>query len=261
MNPLLEKLAQSGLTEEQVQRAQERAEDFLKAASSNGSLRKELMEKMGFSPWSTVKSVGQTAGKMFAPVMGQTLAYTAAGAALGGGAFAARRGYEAIESRLGKAKAYKEMVEARPELKDRDPKAVQRAFDSLYRFNPRYAKDPLVAGSFVDSVSSSERLDLGTVNALVSARKGLDGAPFDPSKYVSMKVPGPEEMSIRQQQEGRSAEEHKAKMEQYDQLQRHRGEEHPVKMEDYARKEEKHEWDRPKEKHVDPMTTMYTGGK
>jgi hypothetical protein len=283
MNPLLEKLAQSGLTEEQALRAQQRAEHFLKAASEDWGLKKEFLEKMGFAPWEAIKGVGQTAGRMVVPALGQSLAYAGAGALLGGGAFAARKGYEAVESRLGKAKAYNEMVEARPELKDRDPKAVQRAFDSLYRFNPSYAKDPLVAGSFVDSVAASERLDLGTVNALVTARKGMEGAPFDPSKYVKdVRLPDPADVEMARAKEERAAAEHPLKMDQYRQQAAERAEqmkfrtaEHPEKMDQYRRqaeehgekvkeygqKSEKHEWGRPKEPHVDPMTAMYTGGR
>lgn len=237
MNPLLEKLAQSGLTKEQAQRAQQRAEGFLKDASSNWALKKELMEKMGFAPWEGLKTVGQTAGRMFAPALGQSLAYAGAGAALAGGSIAARKGYEAIDRRLGKAKAYNEMVQARPELKDRDPKAVQRAFDSLYRFNPSYAKDPLVAGSFVDSISSSERLDLGTANALVTARKGMEGAPFDPAKYVKdVRLPDPMEVEMAKAKEERAASEHPLKMEQY----RRQAAEHPSKMEQYSQQGAEH---------------------
>jgi hypothetical protein len=250
MNPLLEKLAQSGLTEEQVLRAQQRAEEFLKAAGDNLALQKELLEKMGFSPWGAMKTVGQTTGRMFIPALSQSLAYAGAGAALAGGSIAARKGYEAVAGKLGKAKAYNEMVEARPELKDRDPKAVQRAFDSLYRFNPSYAKDPLVAGSFVDSISSSERLDLGTVNALVSARKGMEGVPFDPSKYVKdVRLPDPMDVDIARAKEERAAAEHPLKMEQYRQQaaeraaqMQYREAEHPAKMKEYGQKTKAHGW-------------------
>lgn len=213
MNPLLEKLAQSGLTEEQIHRAQQRAEEFLKAASEDWGLRKEFLEKMGFAPWEAMKTVGQTTGKMFVPVLGYTIAAAGAGAAIGAGATLARKGYEAVAGKLGKAKAYQEMMEARPELKDRDPKAVQRAFDSLYRFNPAYAKDPLVAGSFVDSVASSERLDLGAVNALVSARKSMEGVPFDPLKALPRyTVLDPEEREAKMQQYAEKTQQHQKHM-------------------------------------------------
>lgn len=232
MNPFIEKLARTGLTQEQLQRAQQRAEGLLKAAEGNLALQKELLEKMGFSPWGAMKSVGGTAGKMFGPALGQTMALAGAGAALTGGTMAARKAYEVTAGKLGKAKAYRDMVEARPELKDRDQKAVQRAFDSLYKFNPDYAKDPLVAGSFVDSVSSSERLDIGTVNALVSARKSLAPMPFDPSRYTpSHGIFAAEEHPEKMEQYGRQAAEHKEKMKQYDRQQA----EHPEKMKQYRR--------------------------
>ena len=177
MSSVLEKLAQAGLTGEQIQGAQARAEGVLKEANRDMAFRKELLEKMGFAPWETAK-------RTFGPALGKSMAAVAAGGLIGLGATAAQKGYEAVEKGMGKAQAYKDMMSARPELKDRDPKAVQRAFDSLYRFNPSYAKDPLVAGSFVDSVSSSERLDLGTVNSLVTARKSMSGTPFEATKYL-----------------------------------------------------------------------------
>lgn len=182
MSSVMDKVAHLGLTQEQAERAQQRADSLLKQASEDPALYKELMEKLGFNPWKGIKRIGRTARDWFPGMMGQTMALTAAGAAVGGGAQLARSAIDATTGGIGKAKAYKDMLEARPELREKDPKAVQRAFDSLYRFNPDYAKDPLVAGSFVDSVSSNERLDVGTVNTLVAARKNLSDTGMDVTK-------------------------------------------------------------------------------
>lgn len=184
MSSILEKLSQQGLTKEHIQRAQARVEGVLKEAEKNPVLRRELLEKLGFSPWETLKTTGRVMGRSVGPILGKSLGAATAGAVMGAGALGAKKGYEAVESSVGKAKAYKEMIDVRPELKDRDPKAVQRAFNSLYRFNPAYARDPLVAGSFVDSVSASERLDLGTVNALVAGRKSMAGPSFEPFRFL-----------------------------------------------------------------------------
>ena len=183
----LGKSACAGLTEEQAQRAKERAESLLKEASGDPKLFKELMEKMGFSPWEAAKSFGSATGKWLPGLAAQTAAGMLVGGAIGVGGSMMRKSVEATAGKLGKAKAYKQMIEARPELREKDPKRVQMAFDSLYRFNPEYAKDPLVASSFVDNVATSERLDLNQVNALVSARKSMTdtaGAGPDPTRFI-----------------------------------------------------------------------------
>lgn len=198
MSSVMDKVAQLGLTREQAERAQQRADSLLKQASEDPALYKELMEKLGLNPWGGMKRIGRTARDWFPGMMGQTLALTAAGAAVGGGAHLARAAVDATTGSIGKAKAYQDMMEARPELREKDPKAVQRAFDSLYRFNPQYAKDPLVAGSFVDSVSSNERLDVGTVNTLVAARKNLSDTGMDISKaFPRHSIVDPEEQEMK----------------------------------------------------------------
>jgi hypothetical protein len=55
-------------------------------------------------------------------------------------------------------------------------KAVQGVFSTLHRFNPEFAGDPLVAGTFVRNHLESadpKRIDIGTLTNLVSARKNL----------------------------------------------------------------------------------------
>ena len=76
---------------------------------------------------------------------------------------------------LGKAKAYKEMVANNPQLSEEgiDAKAVQQHFSTLYRFNPEYAKDPLVAGAYVQNAIEMARPNLETINNIVNARKNL----------------------------------------------------------------------------------------
>jgi hypothetical protein len=204
----------SQLSPEQHAQAQQRAQQFLKAAHANPGLYRELMEKLGFSPWQSVKGIGSGVGARFPNMMSQALTAMGVGGALAAGSYGAQKGFEAVSAKLNKAKAYKEMVEARPDLKDRDPQAVQRAFNSLYKFNPQYARDPLVAGSFVDSVSTSERLDLGTVNSLVQARKNMAGPQLDPYKLVpKATAEDPEMHAARLQQMAEGTEAHKWKEE------------------------------------------------
>ena len=74
---------------------------------------------------------------------------------------------------IGKAKGYKEMMNAKPELGEggADAKTVQRHYDTLYKFNPEYAKDPLVAGAYVSQSLEMAQPNLSILNGLVSARR------------------------------------------------------------------------------------------
>lgn len=51
-----------------------------------------------------------------------------------------------------KSKSYQEMLDLHPRMQKYDPKMVSRVFSSIHRLNPTVAKDPLLAGAFVDRV-------------------------------------------------------------------------------------------------------------
>lgn len=76
--------------------------------------------------------------------------------ALGGGAAALTAGIrgtdaaiDAVRNPLQKRKAFNNMIEDNPSLAQEDKKDMGRIFNTLYSFNPKMAKDPLVAGSFM----------------------------------------------------------------------------------------------------------------
>ena len=177
---VIEKLASEGhLTAEQVERIGKNVADFMEAVETDPSFRKEAMEKLSLGLPTYLKEPGlrtgflkKTLGHMYdiAPV-------AAAGAALGGAFGMAQRagesGLGAATGRIQKASRYKKMVEANPDLGEADPQVTQRAFSTLHKFNPEYASDPMVAGTFVRNVVDQERLDIGAVNSLVQARKSM----------------------------------------------------------------------------------------
>jgi len=177
---VIEKLASEGnLTEEEVERIGRSVADFMDAVRKDPSLRKEAMEKLAIGLPSFLRDPSLRQGFM-QKAMGHAwdIAPMAAGAAVLGGAFGLARkigetGVGAARDKIEKARAYKTMIEENPHLQNVDPSVSQKAFNTLYRFNPQYAADPLVAGTFVRNVADQERLDIGTVNSLVQARRNL----------------------------------------------------------------------------------------
>lgn len=101
------------------------------------------------------------------------------GGAVGAGIAASLAGdlYDALKRGITKTRNYKAMVEANPDLHDRSAKDVQSAFSTLHTFNPDFAADPHVAGSYVRQqltlAGDSGQVDLHTLTSLVGARKNL----------------------------------------------------------------------------------------
>ena len=187
---IIEKLAADGqLTDEQVERIGKNVAEFMDAVRADPAFRKEAMEKLAFSLPSYLKDPLKRTGFM-QKAMGH--AWDVAPMAVGAGAIAGgfglakhlgEKGFGAARDKIEKARAYKAMVEENPQLKHIDPNVTQKAFNTLHRFNPQYAKDPMVAGTFVNNVADQERLDIGTVNSLVQARRNMadgGGKPMDP---------------------------------------------------------------------------------
>lgn len=76
-----------------------------------------------------------------------------------------RRGRRAAQA---KATAYKEMLALHPHFKQRDPEAVSRVYNSLHNVSPVLARDPLVAGAWVDNVIDNRSGGLQSYQALLS---------------------------------------------------------------------------------------------
>jgi hypothetical protein len=93
-----------------------------------------------------------------------------AGTALTAGASAVKNIVDARQ----KATSFKEMMDLHPQLKQRDPKFVQRVYSSLHNVNPVMARDPMVSGAWVDTIIESGGLDQGAAGrALLEGVKDL----------------------------------------------------------------------------------------
>lgn len=194
------KLASAGyLSKKQMKDAEDRAEAFLKVARKNPKLLEQAMEKLGLNPfsgmWSGFKSVfskPETAEEIAAlaarvkgsPIshaigssLGQILPGTLAAAAVTGGLAAGtdlgRSAVGGLKDKIQKARDFKVMMEANPNLAEYDSTQVQRAFNTLHRFSPEHAADPMVAGTFVATTVDQERMDVGTINNIIKARREM----------------------------------------------------------------------------------------
>jgi len=184
MHPIVEKLAKAGhLTAEQVDRIEKNAQSFVKELQKNPGLRKEAELKLAVSipammGAQTGASAAARAGEgSFGSILEKAWKPTLASMILGTGAVAAeqlgRSAYEAIRGALTKSRDYKNMLEANPDLSGEDSNMVQRAFNTLHKFNPEMAGDPLVAGGFVRSAVQVAQFPVANVRDLISARKDM----------------------------------------------------------------------------------------
>lgn len=170
---IVEKLAAENLlTDEQVERIGKNVSEMMKAAQEDPALMEDALRKMA-NPAGAAKGfwdAAMTHAKQYAPL---ALGSAIVGGGMTLGSKAMQGAYSGVKDSIMKAQAFKEMVETSPELGEANPDLVQKGFNTLYRFNPEFAKDPLVAGTFVRNVVEQERLNLGDVRSLVDARKSM----------------------------------------------------------------------------------------
>jgi hypothetical protein len=190
MSDFVTKLASKGhLTPEQIERIGKNVHEFIKAAEANPSLMKEAVEKLAFG-WPEMKA---TAGKIGPPLL-TGMALTTA---MGVGSGIAHDLYGEIKHGLTKARHYKNMMDKNPQLKNYPAQTVHDAFSTLHKFNPEYASDPMVAGTFVRNAAERERIDVSEIHGLVKARSDSakarqSGRLFDVSKGPSPFLMNPE---------------------------------------------------------------------
>src|SRR6185369_11973294 len=166
---IIEKLAADGaLTQEQAARVSSSVQEMMDALRKDPALMKEAQEKLA-GVGDFARAVKDHMKDLIVPMT----ATAVLGAALTAGSSAARAGIDAVKDKRGKSEAFKAMMESNPRLKNHAPEDVHKAFDSLYRFNPHYAKDPFVAGTFVNETVTQDRLDVNTINQLVSSKDKL----------------------------------------------------------------------------------------
>lgn len=103
------------------------------------------------------------------------------GTAVAGGIAVALAGdmYDALKRGITKGRNYKAMLAANPDIQKLPAKEVQKAFSVLHHFNPDFASDPIVAGSWVKNqaglgaAGAGDYGNLVTLKNLVDARKNL----------------------------------------------------------------------------------------
>ena len=166
MGSVVEKLAASGhLTGEQVERVGTRVQSFMEELRGDPALMEKAAKSMGFmeAAMPALKTLGFGAG----------VGIGAGALSLGAGAIGDAIGKH--RDSIDKAKHYKEMIEVNPELADSNADAtmVQRHFNTLHKFNPEYASDPVVAGTYVQNALEFSRPNIEAINNLVNARKNL----------------------------------------------------------------------------------------
>jgi len=94
--------------------------------------------------------------------------------------------YESAKRGLTRGRDFKNMLEANPDLKASSKAAKVKAnFSTLHRFNPEFAKDPNVAGSYVRNSIDMPGGELASLKDLVKARsdsaKSKQLPSFNPS--------------------------------------------------------------------------------
>ena len=103
---------------------------------------------------------------------------------LAAGSHVASKGYASAKNRLTKARDYKAMLSANPQLKDHDAGQTQMVFNSMRNLAPSLSADPLVAGSFVRNMpelspESGPAVPLQTAKLLTDSQKAVSQARGD----------------------------------------------------------------------------------
>jgi hypothetical protein len=125
----------------------------------------------GFKNAFTTSKVGET--------VGQAALTAAAAAGITAGGVGIQKGFTALRSKIEKPKLFKSMLESSPGLKKMDQKKVHLTFNTIYNMNREMAKDPLVAGSFVErsvaqadiSDSAGVYVDPNTAKTMLESRQ------------------------------------------------------------------------------------------
>jgi len=157
MSNILEKLAKAGhLSDEQIEKVNQRVQAFMKAAQADPKLAMEAQEKLG-GVWDGVSGAGKRFMSGTAERIPGAAANLVALGLVGGAAGVASDAYKSVREGAAKAKAYNTMMmEAGDRLEGIPPKQIQQSFNTLYSTNPNYGQDPVVAAEFVRETSRSE---------------------------------------------------------------------------------------------------------
>ena len=117
-------------------------------------------------------------------VLRNALIFGGAGALIGGGAAAANEIGSAITDPLKKRVGLKRMYRDNAFLNREDPKTVSKYYDTLYRFSPSMAMDPLASGSFMKK--QLEFKDIGIQPTDIQTVSNIEKAVRDQQQHALM---------------------------------------------------------------------------
>lgn len=117
----------------------------------------------------------------------RALTFGAGAAGIAGGIKGIDALSDAATGPIMRSSSYNKMLKENPTLKTLPKSDVRKRFNTLYRFNPAMAKDPLVAGSFVRKAMEfrDEGIPTMDVHDLVTARKAMADAKRGDSALTS----------------------------------------------------------------------------
>ena len=116
-------------------------------------------------------------------------------------------GYQAAKSRVFKGRNFRKMMDANPDLDQLDKKQVRMAFDTVNRFNPEFASDPLVAGTWTRQIAGyGEGVPVDRAAQLVNASTAMTKARS--GAYMVKSNPGADALTttLRANQDAAGAE-------------------------------------------------------
>lgn len=158
------------------------------AAQRGAALAKAAMADPTFVP--IAQDMAKTA--LSAPVNPvNSILMQAGGLALGAGLIGAAnvgmgaiaKAYQSLTEGRDKAQAFSEMMSSHKQLGQEDKRKVQQAFNTLYRFNPEAARDPLTSGSFVQKAVDYGAVTTDEVGKIIKSRKELREAEIKESPF------------------------------------------------------------------------------
>lgn len=163
------------------------ADEYIQQLIAEGKLEKEAAQRIADGAVEKLAGIERILGYPIPQGAQGALHAAGLGAALAGGgtvaAMGAQKGVEGVDALVNavmKGRRYTKMMETAPDLVEEDPGHVHMAFDSLHRFNPEMAADPLVASTFVRSAlhaappeSPTPRIQPDVVGRLIKARSDL----------------------------------------------------------------------------------------
>ena len=95
--------------------------------------------------------------------------------------------YDAASRGFTKARNFKRIMEANPDLKNYDKTMVRRSFDALHTYGPEFTADPLMGGSYLKVLAGGGGNEHQILKDLVSNRKNYIEAKAKNFSPLSLK--------------------------------------------------------------------------